>query len=87
MVGATGITRVQLYINGDQVWDADAAAIIEAQAYEDPGANITGVPTHLFHKFRTPFPIIGNSYLLVDTGAGSVAADEYGFYSLIPQAA
>lgn len=87
LVGATGITRVQLYINGRQVWDADQEAIIEDQATEDPGANITGVPTHLFHKFRTVFPIVGNSYLLVDTGAGSAAADEYAFYSLVPQAA
>lgn len=87
LVSATGITRVQLYINGRQVWDADQDAIIEDQATEDPGANITGVPTHLFHKFRVPFPIVGNSYLLVDTGAASAAADEYAFYSLIPQAA
>jgi hypothetical protein len=87
LVSATGITRVQLYINGEQVWDADQNAIINCQDTEDPGANITGVPTHLFHKFRVPFPIIGNSYLLVDTGAASAAADEYAFYSLVPQAA
>lgn len=85
MVGTTGITRVQLYINGEQVWDADQNAILEDQSTEDPGANITGVPTHLFHKFRVPFPIVGNSFLLVDTGAGAAAADEYAFYSLVPQ--
>lgn len=87
LVGATGITRVQLVINGEQVWDAGQDEIIEAQATEDPGSNITTVPTHIFHKFRVPFPIVGNSYLLVDTGAGSAAADEYAFYSLVPQSA
>lgn len=86
LVSATGITRVQLYINGEQVWDAGQDELIEDQAAEDPGCNITGVPTHLFHKFRVPYALVGNSYLLVDTGAASAAADEYAFYSLIPQA-
>lgn len=86
VVSATGLLRAKLVLGGVEIFNLAQDELIEWQSTEDPGDNITTVPTHMFLKLATPLGApIGNSYFEVDTGAAALVTDEYAIMSLIPQ--
>lgn len=79
IVGATGITRAEVVVNGRQVIDLDQGLLLESQFSENPGT----LTTSFFVRCREYLPMTpGNSYVMLTTGAGSAVTNEISFVTL-----
>jgi len=79
IVGATGITRAEVVVAGQQVCDLDQGLLLEGSQRTNPGT----LTTTFFRRMSEFRPLTaGNSYIKLTTGAGAAVGDEITFITL-----